>query len=113
MPTYTYQCAECGVAFDQFQKFSEDPLTECRSCDGTVKRVIHPVGIVFKGAGWYITDSRGGTSDATVPAAPSTDAEPAATAVAAAPATTTTESKPASSSAEPKSAVESKAASSS
>jgi len=58
MPTYTYQCAECGVAFDQFQKFSEDPLTECRSCDGTVKRVIHPVGIVFKGAGWYITDSR-------------------------------------------------------
>lgn len=74
MPTYTYQCTDCKAAFEQFQKFSEDPLTECPSCSGMVKRVIHPVGIVFKGAGWYVTDSRTGTTDATVPAAPAKSA---------------------------------------
>jgi putative FmdB family regulatory protein len=67
MPTYTYQCASCGAAFEQVQKFSDDPLTECPSCHGTVRRVIHPVGIVFKGSGWYITDSRKGNS-ASLPA---------------------------------------------
>ena len=110
MPTYTYQCADCGVAFDQFQKFADDPLTECLSCHGAVKRVIHPVGIVFKGSGWYITDSRTGSSDATVPAAPSTDAEPAAATTAAAPASAVTESKPVAKAPEAKAAVETKAA---
>ena len=111
MPTYTYQCAACGVAFDQFQKFAEDPLTECPTCHGQVKRVIHPVGIVFKGSGWYVTDSRNATSDATVPAVPSTTAEPAAAAATAAPAAAGVESKPAATSSEPKAAVETKAAS--
>jgi len=93
MPTYTYQCADCKATFEQFQKFSEDPLTDCPSCSGSVKRVIHPVGIVFKGAGWYITDSRTGTADATVPAASSTNASETPAPVAdAKPAT---ESKPA------------------
>ena len=110
MPTYTYQCADCGVAFDQFQKFAEDPLTECPTCHGLVKRVIHPVGIVFKGAGWYITDSRSGTTDATVPAATSASAEPAAATATAAPAAAGTESKPAAKAPEAKAAVESKAA---
>jgi putative FmdB family regulatory protein len=110
MPTYTYQCSDCGVAFDQFQKFADDPLTECPSCHGTVKRMIHPVGIVFKGSGWYITDSRTGTSEATVPAAQSTGAEPAAATASAAPNTTATESKPAPKAPEAKAAVESKAA---
>ena len=91
MPTYTYQCSSCGAAFEQFQKFSEDALTQCPSCNGTVKRVIHPVGIVFKGSGWYITDSRKGNS-ASIPAesAPATPAssdapadKPAAPAAAA------------------------------
>jgi len=58
MPTYSYRCAACGHKFDQFQRFSEDPLTECPECHGLVKRVLHPVGVVFKGSGWYITDSR-------------------------------------------------------
>lgn len=110
MPTYTYQCADCSVAFDQFQKFADDPLTECPSCHGMVKRVIHPVGIVFKGTGWYITDSRSGTSDATVPAAPSTGAEPAAVTATATPVTTATESKPSPKAPEAKAAVETKAA---
>jgi len=109
MPTYTYQCADCGVAFDQFQKFADDPLTECPTCHGLVKRVIHPVGIVFKGAGWYITDSRSGTSDAAVPAATPSSAEPAPATTNAAPAAGT-ESKPVAKAPEAKAAVESKAA---
>jgi len=89
MPTYTYQCSSCGAAFEQVQKFSEDPLTECPSCHGTVRRVIHPVGIVFKGSGWYITDSRKGNS-ATIPAeGGSTTDKPAAPAADAAPAPAT------------------------
>jgi putative FmdB family regulatory protein len=62
MPTYSYRCTACGHQFDQFQRFSDDPLTECPSCKGLVKRVLHPVGVVFKGSGWYITDSRKPTS---------------------------------------------------
>ncbi|MEZ4500743.1 MAG: FmdB family zinc ribbon protein [Thermomicrobiales bacterium] len=58
MPTYHYRCTECGHSFDQFQKFSEDPLTVCPECEGLIKRVLQPVGIVFKGSGWYINDSR-------------------------------------------------------
>jgi putative FmdB family regulatory protein len=58
MPTYSYRCTTCGHQFDQFQRFSDDPITECPECHGLTKRVLHPVGVVFKGSGWYITDSR-------------------------------------------------------
>lgn len=58
MPTYQYRCTTCAHGFERFQRFSEAPLTECPVCGGTVRRVIHPVGVVFKGSGWYITDSR-------------------------------------------------------
>ncbi len=58
MPTYQYQCRNCGHAFEQFQKFSDDPLTVCPECEGPVQRVIQNVGVVFKGSGWYINDSR-------------------------------------------------------
>jgi putative FmdB family regulatory protein len=58
MPTYQYRCADCGHSFDQFQRFAEDPLTDCPECEGSIKRVPQPVGVVFKGSGWYITDSR-------------------------------------------------------
>jgi putative FmdB family regulatory protein len=61
MPTYTYRCTACGYGFERFQRFSDGPLTECPECQGLVKRVLHPVGIVFKGSGWYITDSRSAT----------------------------------------------------
>ena len=63
MPTYQYECTNCRNQFEQFQKFSDDPLTDCPSCDGTVRRVIQNVGVVFKGSGWYITDSRGGSKE--------------------------------------------------
>ncbi len=58
MPTYHYRCSACGHEFDQFQKFAEEPLTNCPECEGAIRRVVQPVGIVFKGSGWYITDSR-------------------------------------------------------
>jgi putative FmdB family regulatory protein len=63
MPTYQYECNVCRNQFEQFQKFSDDPLTDCPTCDGTVRRVIQNVGVVFKGSGWYITDSRGGSKE--------------------------------------------------
>ena len=60
MPMYVYKCDECGNHFEQLQKFSDKPLKVCPRCKGHVKRVIHPTGIVFKGSGWYINDSRKG-----------------------------------------------------
>ena len=58
MPTYAYRCGACEHQFDQAQRFADDPLRECPVCGGLIRRVIQPVGIVFKGSGWYITDSR-------------------------------------------------------
>jgi putative FmdB family regulatory protein len=58
VPTYAYRCTNCAHEFETFQKFSEDPLTECPECGSTIRRVFQPVGIVFKGSGWYINDSR-------------------------------------------------------
>ena len=58
MPTYSYRCDTCGQQFDRVQRFSDEPLTDCPDCEGTVRRVIQPVGVVFKGSGWYINDSR-------------------------------------------------------
>ncbi len=74
MPTYTYRCDACGHQFEAVQRFSDDPLRECPSCGGVVRRVIQPVGVVFKGSGWYITDSRPKSSaEGTDGAAKSTD----------------------------------------
>ncbi len=58
MPTYSYHCDTCGHDFDAVQKFADDPLQECPECGAPIRRVIQPVGVVFKGSGWYITDSR-------------------------------------------------------
>ena len=58
MPTYEYACAECGERLEAVQKFSDDPLTECPACQGRLRKVFSPVGIVFKGSGFYRTDSR-------------------------------------------------------
>ena len=58
MPTYQYACTECGHAFEQFQSFSDDALTECPECQGRLRKVFNAVGVVFKGSGFYRTDSR-------------------------------------------------------
>ena len=59
MPVYTYECENCGQRFDARQSFSDAPLSVCPNCGGKVRRVIQPVGVVFKGSGFYVTDSRG------------------------------------------------------
>jgi len=64
MPIYVYQCDSCGVTFERQQSFSDAPLTDCPECDGHVHRVIQPVGIVFKGSGFYVTDNRAKSSTA-------------------------------------------------
>jgi putative FmdB family regulatory protein len=58
MPIYLYQCDVCGVRFERMQRMSDDPLTHCPECDGHVHRIIQPVGVIFKGSGFYITDNR-------------------------------------------------------
>ncbi|MFJ6352517.1 FmdB family zinc ribbon protein [Streptomyces sp. NPDC092046] len=62
MPTYQYQCTECGEGLEAVQKFTDDALTECPNCKGRLKKVFSAVGIVFKGSGFYRNDSRGASS---------------------------------------------------
>ena len=59
MPIYTYRCESCGVQFERNQKFSDAPLTRCPECGKkSLRKVYMPVGIVFKGSGFYSTDHR-------------------------------------------------------
>ncbi len=58
MPTYSYACTECDNKFDLVQAFSDDALTECPECDGRLRKLFGKVGVVFKGSGFYRTDSR-------------------------------------------------------
>lgn len=76
MPLYEYECESCGVRFERRQSFSEAPARVCPECGGKVHRLIQPVGIVFKGSGFYVTDNRSSSSTA-VPGKRSSDKEPA------------------------------------
>ena len=58
MPTYEYACSKCGHEFEVVQSFSDDPISSCPECKGEVKKVFSNVGVVFKGSGFYKTDSR-------------------------------------------------------
>ena len=60
MPTYEYACRSCGTHVEVYQRFSDPPLTECGVCGGPLRKVFHPAGILFKGSGFYATDSRRG-----------------------------------------------------
>src|SRR3954469_3162996 len=62
MPTYQYACTSCGERLEAVQKFSDEPLTECPVCGGALRKVFSPVGVVFKGSGFYKTDSRSRSS---------------------------------------------------
>ncbi|MFE5543987.1 FmdB family zinc ribbon protein [Streptomyces sp. NPDC056534] len=85
MPTYQYQCTECGEGLEAVQKFTDDALTECPQCKGRLKKVFSAVGIVFKGSGFYRNDSRGSSSSSSpaaskssTPSSSTSDAKPAA-----------------------------------
>ncbi|QBJ90968.1 FmdB family transcriptional regulator [Streptomyces seoulensis] len=71
MPTYQYQCKDCGEGLEAVQKFTDDALTECPSCGGPLKKVFSAVGIVFKGSGFYRNDSRGASSSSSPATKPS------------------------------------------
>jgi putative FmdB family regulatory protein len=58
MPTYEYRCTDCGNRVEVFQRIGDDSPTVCEVCGGTLRKVFHPAGIVFKGSGFYATDSR-------------------------------------------------------
>lgn len=58
MPLYEYECDDCGVRFERRQPITADPLKDCPECGGDVHRLIHPVGVIFKGKGFYVTDNR-------------------------------------------------------
>ena len=74
MPTYQYRCTECGGQLEAVQKFTDDPLTVHDDCGGRLRKVFSPVGIVFKGSGFYRTDSRKG-STASEPASASSGSD--------------------------------------
>ena len=69
MPTYQYRCTECDHAFEQFQSFTDDALTVCPVCGGRLRKVFNAVGVVFKGSGFYRTDSRDKPKTESAPAA--------------------------------------------
>ena len=66
MPTYSYACTECDNRFDAVQAFTDDALTTCPQCEGRLRKLFNSVGVVFKGSGFYRTDSRE-SSKASVP----------------------------------------------
>ena len=84
MPTYQYACTECSHAFEQFQSFSDDALSECPRCEGRLRKLFNAVGVVFKGSGFYRTDSRSASTSGTAGSTESGSGTPA----------TKTESKP-------------------
>jgi putative FmdB family regulatory protein len=64
MAVYEYECENCGRRFERLQSMTAEPVRQCPECAGAVHKVFHPAGIIFKGSGWYITDSRKATSSA-------------------------------------------------
>ncbi|MEV6245782.1 FmdB family zinc ribbon protein [Streptomyces sp. NPDC051742] len=107
MPTYQYQCTECGEGLEAVQKFTDDALTECPSCNGRLKKVFSAVGIVFKGSGFYRNDSRGSSSSSS-PAA-SKSSTPSSSAPSS---SSTSDAKPAASTASASSSASSTSSSS-
>ena len=65
MPTYSYACTECDNRFDVVQAFTDDSLTTCEKCSGRLRKLFNSVGVVFKGSGFYRTDSREATKSST------------------------------------------------
>ncbi len=97
MPTYQYACTECGHAFEQFQSFTDDALTVCPECTGRLRKVFNAVGVVFKGSGFYRTDSRSANGSATSTTSSSSTSSSAGTASSESSGSSTTSSSTSSS----------------
>lgn len=95
MPTYTYHCDNCGIRFDRYQKFEDQALSYCPECKKkSLRKVYAPVGIVFKGSGFYATDNRSPSGMAAASAEKTTKSEKPATTVEKATTETTKTKKP-------------------
>ncbi|HEX5165272.1 MAG TPA: FmdB family zinc ribbon protein [Thermomicrobiales bacterium] len=73
MPTYEYACTNCGHRFDVRQSFHDEPISDCPECGASVRRVLYPAGVIFKGSGWYATDNRKGSASHSSSTSPSSD----------------------------------------
>jgi putative FmdB family regulatory protein len=78
MPVYVYKCDTCGLAFERKQSVTEGPLTDCPECEGRVRRVYQPVGVVFKGSGFYVTDNRSRSATSAPPSSSSSSSSESA-----------------------------------
>lgn len=96
MPTYQYQCTECGNGLEAVQKFTDEALTTCPDCQGRLRKVFSAVGVVFKGSGFYRTDSRSSSSSA-VGSSSSSSTTPASSTSSASTSSTTSSSSASSS----------------
>ena len=98
MPTYAYRCSDCGHAFDIVQAFTEDSLTVCPSCGGSLRKVFNSIGVTFNGSGFYRTDSRAGakSSDSSSSASSSSSSSSSSTSASGATTTSAPSSAPAS-----------------
>lgn len=103
MPTYTYRCNNCDYEFDIRQRMSDDPLTDCPECEAenSLRKVLNSVGIVFKGSGFYVTDSRG-KNGASAPSSNGKSSENGSSANGSSDTTPAAKAEPASSKAETK-----------
>lgn len=79
MPTYGYECLNCQAHFEVMQSIKDGPLTTCETCGGTLRKRVYPVGIAFKGSGFYVNDYAPKSGDAPAPASPETKPEAAVT----------------------------------
>ena len=94
MPTYDYQCRSCGHTIEVIHPMSEDGPATCQVCGGELRRILHPAGIIFKGSGFYKTDSRSASSASVPSASKGSGGSETAPAKPAEGGTTTKESKP-------------------
>ncbi|BBZ31943.1 FmdB family zinc ribbon protein [Mycolicibacterium confluentis] len=76
MPTYSYACTDCGDRFDAVQAFTDDTLTTCTKCEGRLRKLFNSVGVVFKGSGFYRTDSRDSSKSSSSIPSPSASEKP-------------------------------------
>ncbi|QUQ69316.1 FmdB family zinc ribbon protein [Kutzneria sp. CA-103260] len=106
MPTYQYACTACGHRFEAVQSFSDNALTECPECSGKLRKLFGSVGVVFKGSGFYRTDSRNGSTASSPAASSSSESKTESKSE------TKSESKPAAAKAESSSSTPAKAAAS-
>jgi putative FmdB family regulatory protein len=98
VPTYQYSCTECGHFLEAYQGFTDDALTECPECGGRLRKVFNAVGVVFKGSGFYRTDSRGNGTSSSDSAGSGTTSAGSTSSAASTTSTTSTDSASSSSS---------------